>query len=224
VIPALLCFALAWFALKEGDRPHAELAQPPLFAGFRQLDQASRRIIAVGFLFTLARFSEAFLILRALDAGVPVALSPLVLVVFNLGFGALAYPAGALSDRVRPKSILAVGMAVLIAADLILALDAGWAVLGLGVLLWGAHMALTQGIFARMIADSAPPHLRATSFGAFHFATGVGTLLASLAAGLLWDRDGASATFIAGAAVSAVALAMLTLLPDSEGRTDGRSS
>ncbi|MEO7636576.1 MAG: MFS transporter [Sphingomicrobium sp.] len=214
-LPALLCFLLIWFAVKEHDRPHAQGPQPPLFAGFRALDAATRRIIAVGFLFTLARFSEAFLILRALDAGVSVALSPLVLVVFNIGFVALAYPAGALSDRVSPRAILAGGMALLIAADLILTQDAGLIVLGFGVLLWGAHMALTQGIFARMIADSAPAELRATSFGAFAFATGIATLLASLGAGLLWDRHGADATFLAGAAVAAVALAMLTLLPES---------
>ncbi|WP_310468976.1 MFS transporter [Sphingomonas sp.] len=220
-VPALLCFALAWFALKESNRPHAAGPQPALFAGFRQLDAATKRIIGVGFLFTLARFSEGFLILRALDAGVSVALSPLVLVLFNLGFVALAYPAGALSDRVSPKAVLAGGMALLIAADVILAQEAGLVVLGVGVLLWGAHMALTQGIFARMIADSAPAELRATSFGAFHFATGVGTLLASVGAGLIWDRDGAGATFLAGAGVAAVALAMLALLPDTSRHSGG---
>ncbi len=223
-LPALLSFLLAWFALKESDRPHARTAQPAFFAGFRAIDAATRRIIAVGFLFTLARFSEGFLILRALDAGVSVALSPLTLVLFNLGFVALAYPAGALSDRMSPKAILIAGMAVLIAADVILAQDVGLPLLGLGVLLWGAHMALTQGIFARMIADSAPAELRATSFGAFHFATGIATLLASLAAGLLWDRHGADATFLAGAAVAAVALAMLTLLPETGPRPIIRSS
>jgi MFS family permease len=162
----------------------------------------------------LARFSESFLILRGLDLGLPPALSPLALVFFNIGFMALAYPAGALSDRVNPRSILAMGMAVLIAGDLILAGGFGLAGLTIGVILWGAHMALTQGIFARMIADSAPEHLRATSFGAFYFVTGIATLLASLAGGLIWDRDGASATFIASAAVAAAAWAMLTLLPD----------
>jgi MFS family permease len=106
------------------------------------------------------------------------------------------------------------GMAVLIAADLILAAGNGLTGLIIGVALWGAHMALTQGIFARMIADSAPEHLRATSFGAFWFVTGIATLLASLAAGLIWDREGPGATFIASAAVAAVAAAMLSLLPD----------
>jgi len=213
-VPAALSFLLAWLALKE-KAPHAPQGpRTRFFAGFRELDSATRRLIAVGFLFTLARFSEGFLILRGFDAGLSMTLSPLVLVVFNLAFFALAYPAGALSDRFSPKAILMMGMALLIAADLILAQPIGFAGLGVGVALWGAHMALTQGIFARLIADAAPPHLRATSFGAFHFATGIATLLASLGAGLLWDRDGPEATFYAGAAVAAVAMAMLSLLPE----------
>jgi MFS family permease len=214
VIPALLCLLLAWLALKEQAPAQARDApRPPFFAGFRELDKATRRLIAVGFLFTLARFSEGFLILRGFDAGLSATWSPLVLVLFNLAFLALAYPAGSLSDRMSPKAILMAGMALLIAADLVLAyLPLGLAGLAIGVALWGAHMALTQGIFARLIADVAPPHLRATSFGAFYFVGGIGTLFASLGAGLLWDRQGPDATFIAGAAVAAVAMAMLSLL------------
>ena len=188
----------------------------PFFAGFRDIDRATRRLIAVGFLYTLARFSEGFLVLKAIEAGLSIAWSPLALVVFNLGFGALAYQAGAWSDRVQPRTVLSAGMGVLIAADLILAFPLGMAGMLVGILLWGAHMALTQGVFARMVADSAPEPLRATSFGAFHFATGIATLLASLGAGLLWDRDGSHATFVAGAAVAAVALVMLSLLPDRD--------
>ena len=213
-IPAALSFLLAWLALKEHVPAQPHQVRAPFFAGFRELDKATRRLIGVGFLFTLARFSEGFLILRGFDVGVSATLSPLVLVVFNLAFFALAYPAGALSDRFSPKAILMSGMAVLIAADLILAQPIGYVGLGAGVALWGAHMALTQGIFARLIADSAPAHLRATSFGAFHFFGGIATLLASLGAGLLWDRQGADATFIAGAGVAAVAMAMLSLLPE----------
>ncbi len=214
VIPAALSFLLAWLALKEQAPAQPQAVRAPFLAGFRELDRATRRLIAVGFLFTLARFSEGFLILRGFDVGLSATLSPLVLVVFNLAFFALAYPAGALSDRFSPKAILMAGMAVLIAADLILALPIGLPGLVIGVALWGAHMALTQGIFSRLIADGAPPHLRATSFGAFYFFGGIATLLANLAAGFLWDRDGASATFIAGAGVAAVAMAMLSLLPE----------
>ena len=139
-------------------------------------------------------------------------MSPLTLAIFNLAYVALAYPAGALSDRLSPRLILMAGMAVLIAGNLVLAQSSSFAGLVLGTALWGAHMALTQGIFARMIADSAPDQLRATSFGAFWFVTGIASLLASLGAGWLWDREGASATFVASAVVAGAALAMLTLL------------
>lgn len=220
VVPAMLSFLLVLFVLRETGAEVSPVVRQPFFHGFRELTKQTRRLLAVGFLFMLARFSESFLILRGLDLGLSPALSPLALVIFNVGFLALAYPAGALSDRTNPRTILTAGIAVLIAGDLVLAGDFGIAGLTVGVLLWGAHMAMTQGIFARMIADSAPEHLRATSFGAFYFVTGIATLLASLAAGLIWDREGASAVFIAGAAVAAVAWAMLSLLPEE---TRGRA-
>ena len=220
-IPALLCFLLAWAALKEQARDHGPTPRTAVFAGFRELDRPTRRLLAIGFLFGLARFSEGFLILRGYDAGLSATLAPLVLVVFNLAFFALAYPAGKLSDRSSPKTILMVGMAVLIVADLILAQPLGLTGLMLGVGLWGAHMALTQGIFARMIADVAPPHLRATSFGAFYFISGIASLLASLGAGLLWDRHGGHTIFLAGAGAAGLAIAMLSLLPENRRRLSG---
>jgi MFS family permease len=212
VIPAAISFLLAWLALREPEQHLAPLKKSPFFAGFKQLDKETKRLLQVGFLFTLARFSEGFLILKGIDIGLNEAMSPLTLAIFNLAYVALAYPAGALSDRMSPRSILIGGMAVLIAGNLVLAKTDSFAGLVLGTGLWGAHMALTQGIFARMIADSAPEHLRATSFGAFWFVTGVATLLASLGAGWLWDREGASATFLTSAGVAAAALAMLSLL------------
>ncbi|MCH8614655.1 MFS transporter [Sphingomonas sp. SM33] len=218
IVPAFLSFLLAWLALREPEQRVANGKASPLLRGFREIDPATRRLLAVGFLFTLARFSESFLILKGVEIGLSETLSPLTLVLFNLAYTVLAYPAGSLSDRISPKSILMVGMAVLIGADLILAWTTGYVALSIGVLLWGAHMALTQGVFARMIADSAPEHLRATSFGAFWFVTGVASLLASLGAGLLWDREGPSATFLMGALAAAVALAMLSLLQDPDRR------
>ena len=212
IVPAACSFLLAWLALREPDQQLAEIRKSPFFAGFRELNRPTKRLLAVGFLFTLARFSEAFLILKGIEVGLSEALSPLTLALFNLAYVVLAYPAGALSDRMSPKSILMAGMCALIAGNMVLAWSGGYAGLVVGVSLWGAHMALTQGIFARMIADSAPDHLRATSFGAFWFVSGIAALLASLAAGLLWDRDGSSATFIASAGAAAVALAMLSLL------------
>jgi MFS family permease len=141
----------------------------------------------------------------------------LTLALFNLAYVVLAYPAGSLSDRMSPRSILMAGMAVLVAGDLVLAKADNYAMLAAGVALWGAHMALTQGIFSRMIADSAPEELRATSFGAFWFVTGIASLLASLGAGWLWDREGSAATFATSAGVAAMAFMMLSLLEEERG-------
>lgn len=214
VIPAAISFLLASLALREPEQHLAPLRSSPFFAGFRQLDRETKRLLQVGFLFTLARFSEGFLILKGIDIGLSEALSPLTLAIFNLAYVALAYPAGALSDRLSPRAILMAGIAALIAGNLVFAETNGFAGLVAGAVLWGAHMAMTQGIFSRLIADSAPSALRATSFGAFWFVSGVGTLVASLGAGWLWDREGASATFLTSAAIAAVALAMLSLLSD----------
>ena len=212
VIPAALSFLFAWAMLREPER-HVAPGTKIAWGGWRSLDKQVRRLIAVGFLFGLARFSEGFLILKAMDVGLAPAWSPLVLALFSLAYLLLAYPAGALSDRMEPRSLLLGGIAVLVLADLWLAQAANlWAVF-VGVALWGAHMALTQGIFARMIADAAPETQRATSFGAFFFASGVSALLASLGAGLLWDRGGPADTFTAAAGVAALAGAMLWLLP-----------
>jgi MFS family permease len=221
IIPAACSFLLAWLALREPQQQLAPLERSPFFAGFRHLDKATKRLLQVGFLFGLARFSEGFLILKGIEIGLSEALSPLTLAVFNLAYVALAYPAGALSDRMSPRSILLAGMGLLVAGNLVLAQTGSFAGLILGVGLWGAHMALTQGIFSRMVADSAPEHLRATSFGAFWFVNGIATLLASLAAGWLWDREGSSATFFASAAVAGAALAMLSLLRDEKPSSRG---
>jgi MFS family permease len=212
IIPAAISFLLAWLVLTEPERHLAPIKKSPFFAGFKQLDKETKRLLQVGFLFSLARFSEAFLILKGIDIGLSEAMSPLTLAIFNLAYVALAFPAGSLSDRMSPRSILIAGMGVLIAGNLVLAETNSFAGVVVGTGLWGAHMALTQGIFSRMIADSAPEELRATSFGAFWFTSGVATLLASLGAGWLWDREGPSATFITSAAIAAVALAMLSLL------------
>jgi MFS family permease len=214
IVPAACSFLLAWLALREPEQHLAPLKRSPFFSGFRQLEKETKRLLQVGFLFTLARFSEAFLILKGIEIGLSEAMSPLTLAIFNLAYVALAYPAGALSDRMSPRSILLAGMGVLIAGNIVLAGTESFAGLVVGVALWGAHMALTQGIFARMIADSAPEKLRATSFGAFWFVTGIASLLASLGAGWLWDRQGSSATFLTSAAVAAAALAMLSLLQE----------
>ena len=196
-IPAFLSFLFAWAMLKEPARHAAAGNGQARWGGWRSLDIRVRRLIGVGF---------------------PPAWSPLALAMFSLAFLALAYPAGALSDRMEPRSVLLGGIAVLIAANLWLGqATALWAVFA-GIALWGAHMALTQGIFARMIADAAPEHQRATSFGAFFFSSGIAAVLASLGAGWLWDRGGAAETFTVAAGIAALAGAMLWLLPAREVR------
>jgi MFS family permease len=217
-IPAVLSFLFAWAMLKEPLRHSSADGDKAEWGGWRSLDIQVRRLIGVGFLFGLARFSEGFLILKALDVGLAPAWSPLALAMFSLAFLVLAYPAGALSDRMDPRSVLLGGIAVLIAANLWLGQATTlWAVFA-GIALWGAHMALTQGIFARMIADAAPEHQRATSFGAFFFSSGIAAVLASIGAGWLWDRGGPAETFTVAAGVAALAGAMLWLLPARESR------
>jgi MFS family permease len=210
-IPAGLSFAVAVLLLKETGHGQA-IAVKARWGGLLDLDRGVRMLLVVGFLFGLARFSESFLILKAMDGGLSAGLSPLVLALFNLVFLALAYPAGALSDRVSPARVLMAGIALLIVADLWLARSKGLASIGLGVALWGAHMALTQGVLSRMIADAAAPERRATSFGAFFFVSGIAALAASLGAGLLWDRVGPAATFQAAAVAAALAALALVVL------------
>ena len=215
VIPAVLSFLVVLFVLKESTT-RAPVAAKARWGGLRDLDKPVVRLLQIGFLFGLARFSEGFLILKAIDAGLAVAWSPLVLAVFALSFLVLAYPAGTWSDRHSPKTVLLAGIALLVVADLVLALADGLPTIALGVVLWGAHMALTQGIFSRMIADAASADKRATSFGAFFFVSGVAAVLASVAAGYIWDRDGPAMTFIAGAVAAAAAGMMLSLLPEEK--------
>lgn len=213
VIPAFVAVAILWLFLKEPEQRATDSKPQPLLSGFREVDKDCRRIILVAFLFTLARFSESFLVLKGAEAGLTLATAPLVLVVFNLSYVLLSYPAGALGDRHDPRLILTAGIALLVLGNIVLSSSTGLAGLVVGVGLWGAHMALTQGLFAKLVADAAPTHLRATTFGLFHVATGIGLLLASLGGGMLWDRDGSAATFLASAAIAAAAGVMLWLLP-----------
>ena len=170
------------------------------------------RLIGLATVFTLARFSEAFLLLRAQDMGLATMWAPPVLVLMALAYSVSAYPAGALSDRVGRRGVLMAGLGMLICADLLLALLPGWAGLALGVAAWGLHLGFTQGIFAAMIADSAPANLRGTAFGLFNLLTGVALLAASVVAGLLWDGAGFQATFLVGAGLASTTLVGVMLL------------
>jgi len=210
-VPAFLSFALIICAVKEPERPASlRMVRAPLSAGeLKQLDPRYWSVVAIASVFTLARFSEAFLILRARSVGLPVMLVPVVLVVMNIVYSAAAYPAGILSDRLNRMTVLVFGLALLVAADVVLGLgDTVFAVM-VGVALWGLHMGFTQGLFAALVADAAPPELRGTAFGMFNLLGGLALLLASIIAGALWDFVGPQGTFLAGAAFTIVALAGL---------------
>jgi MFS family permease len=214
VIPAFLSVGLLMLAVKEPvvARPEGPMKFPLQRSQMARLGGAFWLVVGIATLFTLARFSEAFLILRAQALGLPIALTPMVLVVMNVVYALAAYPAGVLSDRFHRLHVLGAGFILLIAADILLALAPGLAMVAGGVVLFGLHMGFTQGIFATLIADCAPPDLRGTAFGLFNLLTGGALLAASVIAGGLWDLYGAQATFIAGAAFAAAALAGLFVL------------
>lgn len=211
LVPGLIAVLCVLLGVEDRAAPGpAATGRAPIRLGdLRQLGPAFWTIVAIGTVFTLARFSEAFLVLRAHDAGLPLALAPLVLVVMNVVYSLGAYPAGALSDRMPPARLLILALAALIAADLCLALLPGLGGAFAGIALWGVHLALSQGLLSKLVADRAPSNLRASAFGLFNLCSGIMLLVASLVAGLLWDRIGPSATFLAGAFISALSIALV---------------
>jgi len=213
MVPGLMAVALLLFGVQEPERAQQAAGVPrvnPISkANLRRLSAPYWRVVAIGAVFTLARFSEAFLLLRALQGGLPVAYTPLVLIAMNVVYALGAYPFGKLSDRVSHNTLLAWGLVVLIAADAVLASSNHLSWIAAGIVLWGLHMAMTQGLLATMVADTAPPDLRGTAFGFFNLVSGLAMLLASTVAGVLWDQLGAPATFAAGAFFSLAALALL---------------
>lgn len=214
VIPGFMAVALLLFGLREPQtRATARRTNPIQRANLKRLSRPYWWVVGIGAVFTLARFSEAFLVLRAMQGGMPLALVPLVMVAMNVVYALSAYPFGKLSDRMNHKALLAIGLVVLIAADIVLATSAHWSVVLAGVALWGIHMGMTQGLLATMVADTAPEDLRGTAYGFFNLMSGLAMLLASALAGLLWDRLGASFTFYAGAVFCCVALAGLAWQP-----------
>lgn len=213
VIPAFLCVALLVLAIDEPERPAGlrKVHSPLSGVELKRLGLAYWFVVGIAVTFSLARFSEAFLILRAQAVGLPVMLVPLVLVLINLVYSLAAYPAGALSDRVNRITLLGIGFGFLVAADLALALTNGLAGVAAGVALWGLHMGFTQGLLATLVADTAPPELRGTAFGMFNLLSGLALLIASVLAGELWQRIGPQSTFLAGAVFTALALAGLAV-------------
>lgn len=216
-IPAALALACVVFGIEErGEKARLKAGEPrssvPPPVRLRDLGQFSRAfwiVVAIGVVFTLARFSEAFLVLKANAEGLPLALAPLVLVLMNLVYALGAYPVGVLSDRIPPAGLLLWALVALIAADLAFALMPGLAGAFLGIGLWGVHMALSQGLLAKLAADHAPAHLRGSGFGVFNLATGLSLLVASVTAGLVWDGIGPAATFLVGAGFAGLAVVLV---------------
>lgn len=207
VVPGLLAVALLLFGVREPDRHVGELRTNPIRReNLNRLGRPYWWVVIIGAAFTLARFSEAFLVLRAQQSGVAMALVPLVMVAMNLVYAASAYPFGNLSDRMSHSTLLAAGLVVLIAADLVLASGNHWTTMLAGVALWGIHMGMTQGLLATMVADTAPAELRGTAYGVFNLVSGLAMLFASGVAGWLWDRHGAATTFFGGAAFAGIAM------------------
>jgi MFS family permease len=207
VIPGVLAVVLLLFGVREPlQHRNGKRTNPIRRENLTRLSTPYWWVVGIGAVFTLARFSEAFLVLRAQQGGIPIPLVPLVMVAMNLIYAMSAYPFGKLSDRMSHTKLLALGLGVLIAADLVLAINDHWAVVLAGVALWGMHMGITQGLLATMVADTAPPDLRGTAYGVFNLMSGIAMLAASVLAGLLWDQLGASSTFYSGAVFCIVAL------------------
>jgi len=211
-IPGFLAVGLLLFGVQEPVR-HSDgrRVNPIRLDSLRRLGRAYWWVVAIGALFTLARFSEAFLVLRAQQGGLPLALIPLVLIAMNLVYALAAYPFGKLSDSMSHSTLLTWSVLLLIAADAVLALGNHWGWVWAGVSLWGLHLGMSQGLLATMVADVAPADLRGTAYGFFNLMSGLAMLLASALAGLLWDTLGAEFTFIAGMAFCALALLALAL-------------
>ncbi|NNK02648.1 MAG: MFS transporter [Desulfatitalea sp.] len=212
VIPGMIAVALLLFGVREPER-HAggKRTNPIRRDNLKRLTRRYWWVVGIGAVFTLARFSEAFLVLRAQQGGIPVAYVPLVMMGMNVVYSGSAYPFGRLSDRMSHGKLLWLGLMVLVAADLVLAANDHWLSVAVGVSLWGLHMGITQGLLATMVADTAPTDLRGTAFGFFNLVSGMAMLIASVTAGLLWHRFGASFTFYAGAAFAVLAMMGLAL-------------
>jgi len=213
VVPGVLAVVLLVVGIREPRRAAtARPTNPIRREALARLGPRYWRVVIVGAVFTLARFSEAFLVLRAQQVGIAASWVPLVMVAMNVVYSATAYPFGRLSDTISHSKLLALGLVVLVASDLVIASTGGWQWLLVGVVLWGVHMGMTQGLLAAMVADTAPADLRGTAFGFFNLLSGVAMLASSVIAGLLWDRLGSSFTFYAGAGFAAMTLAGLIAL------------
>lgn len=215
VVPAFIAVALLVLGVHDPERTGEDIGirSPLSIIQAKRLPLLYWMIVLLGAVFTLARFSEAFLVLRAQDVGLTVTYVPAVFIVMNVAYTATAYPAGVAADQFSQRTLLIVGLAMLIAADLVLAAAASPLPAFIGAALWGIHMGLTQGLFSKLVADTAPAELRGTAFGIFNLVSGVALLLASFIAGMLWSAFGAPSTFLTGAAFATLTMLGLFIYP-----------
>jgi MFS family permease len=216
VVPAVLAVVVLMLGVEEPRRAPGAASvmapRPPLrLTELHRLPRAFWSVVAIGVVFTLARFSEAFIVLRAADVGIATLWVPIAMVAMNVVYALASYPAGAASDRIGSRRLLVAGLAVLVVADAVFALVATPAGVLAGAGLWGLHMGLTQGLLSRIVADAAPEESRGSAFGVFNLATGLAMLVASALAGLLWTTSGARSTFLVGGAFALLAAGALTL-------------
>jgi MFS family permease len=213
IVPGLIAVALLYLGVEDVAEKEADTnARPPItWRSARDLSLSFWIVTAIGAVFALARFSEAFLVLRAQSVGLSIALVPLIMMVMSAVYAAISTPVGALSDRIGRYGLMGIGLVFLIAADIVLALWSSVIGAFAGAILWGVHMGFTQGLLGALVADTAPDHLRGTAFGIFNLIGGIAALLASLIAGALWETIGPSATFLVGAVFALASLAGLTI-------------
>lgn len=216
-IPGFLSVALLIVGVRDSGRnTGGKRINPIRWANLKRMGGIYWWVVAIGAVFTLSRFSEAFLLLRAQQGGMALALIPLVMIVMNVVYSTSAYPFGRLADKTSRTRLLSIGLAMLIGADIVLALGNHWTHVLFGVALWGLHLGMTQGLLSAMVADASPEDLRGTGFGFFNLASGLALLLASPLAGFLWERFGAALTFQAGAGFCLLALALIGSMPKEQ--------
>ncbi|MEQ1754365.1 MAG: MFS transporter [Micropepsaceae bacterium] len=214
VVPAAISVAVLFWGVREPDaRPdRVAMTVVPQFREWNAFGPSFWCVVFVGGMFSLARFSEAFLLLRAQEVGLEIALVPIVLAVMNTVYALVSAPAGRWSDTVDRRALLALGLVVLMLADFVLAGVAQVGGVLLGSALWGLHMGLTQGLLSALVADAAPANLRGTAFGIFNLVSGFALLIASVVAGALWSAFGAEWTFAMGAFLALLSILSTALL------------
>jgi MFS family permease len=215
LIPAYLSIVVLLLTVKELPLNHDESPRRlPIRRGdIAALPAAFWWVIAIAGLLSLARFSQAFLVLKAFEVGVDAAFVPMVLVVMHLVFSVAAYPFGILADHLDRRLQLGIGTVILVSADVVLASASTIWMTALGAALWGLQLGVTQGLLGATIADVAPDRLRGTAFGVYDVAIGVGTFVASAGAGVLWMAGGSSIAFSVSACVATAAALMLVIQP-----------